>query len=176
MPPRSRASRPRSPRSRSERDSLPSPRQGALARPIRGATVSGARRPRVKLPRRRDSYERLHGSILAFEDAEDFHEAGNVEDLLNLRVGADEIYRSAVLANAFQAADQHAESGRIDISHLFQIDDQVVDAAVDERADCIFHLRRRVNVDLSAQVDDVTLTRCFTHVHLNVQNYPSAFR
>ncbi len=45
---------------------------------------------------------------------------------------ADEIDRAAVLAHALEAADQHAQAGRIDVAHFLEVDDQMIDAAIDQ--------------------------------------------
>ena len=46
-----------------------------------------------------------------------------------------------------EAANQHAESRRIDVAYLLEVDDQMIDAPVDQRTDGILHFRRRVDVD-----------------------------
>ena len=126
------------------------------------ATHSGARRnPQLDElragARPARSYQRLHCRILAIEDAENLYQSRDIEDLFDLRIRADEVNRAAVLAHALEAADQHAEPGRVDIPHLFQVDDQIVDAAVDQFADRILDLGRRVDVDLAGELDDVTI-------------------
>ena len=67
---------------------------------------------------------------------------------------------------------KHAQAGRIDVAHLFEIDDEVIDASIDQVADRVLDFRRRVDVDLAAQVDDVAITLRFAHVYLDVQRRP----
>ena len=59
----------------------------------------------------------------------------------DLRIRTDEVDRAAVLANALEAADEHAQPGRVDVANLLEIDDQIVVAAIDEFRDCVLHFR-----------------------------------
>ena len=54
------------------------------------------------------SRQGFHRALLVLEDPEDLHQAGDVEDLLDLRIRADEVDRAAVLAHALESADEHA--------------------------------------------------------------------
>src|SRR5579885_1461786 len=54
------------------------------------------------------SHQCLHSALLVVEYPEDLHETRDVEDLLDLRVRADKVDRSTVLAHVFEATDQHA--------------------------------------------------------------------
>src|SRR5579875_130905 len=53
-------------------------------------------------------HQSSHGTLLVVEDTEDLHQTCNVEYLLYLRVRADEVDGPAVLAHAFETADEHA--------------------------------------------------------------------
>ena len=107
--------------------------------------------------------------MLVVEDPEDLDEPRDVENLLDLRVRAHEIDRAAVLADPLEAADEDAQARRIDVPHLFEIDDQVVVTLIDELGDRVFDFRRGVNVDLAAEFDDVCVGVRLADVHFDIQ-------
>jgi hypothetical protein len=102
----------------------------------------------------RDASGEVTCRLLVIKNPEDLHESGDVEDLLDLRVAADEIHGAAVFAHALEATDQHAETRRIDVADVFEIDDQAVVFLVDQFRDRLFDLGRRVDVDLAVEIDD----------------------
>ena len=97
-------------------------------------------------------------ALLVIEDAKDCHKAREVEKLLDLRVGADQIYGTPTLARALEAADEDAQAGAANMSHLFKVDDEMVVTLIDELGDGVPDFRGRVDVDLAWQVDDANIS------------------
>ena len=118
----------------------------------------------------------MAGSGASGRRAEDLHESRDVEDLLDLRIGADQVDAAAVLAHALEAADQHAESGRVDVADLLEVDDEVVVALIDQLADRVLDLRRGVDVDLARQLDDVRFVARLVHLDFDIQRFLLLFR
>src|SRR5437660_8185865 len=122
---------------------------------------------------RRDSHQRLHCALFVVEDAEYLHQAGDVEDLLDLRVRAYEVDGAAVLAYALEPADQNAQSGGVDVANLLEVDHEIVVLLVDQLGDRILDLRRRVDVDLAGEVDHVRVPLRRADVDFDIHGYSS---
>ncbi len=63
------------------------------------------------------------------------------------------------------------KAGRIDVADFLQVDDEVVDSAIDQRPNRILHFRRSIYIDFTAKLDDVAVSGCLTDVHLDVQAF-----
>src|SRR5579872_5893720 len=112
----------------------------------------------------------LHCTLFVIEDSENLDESRNVEDLLDLRIRADQVHRSAMLAYAFEAADQHTQSGTVDVANFLEVDDQVVMTLIDQLRNRILDFGGRVDVDLSCEIDDVGISFRFADVDLDIHN------
>jgi hypothetical protein len=121
----------------------------------------------------RAGIESLHRTLLVVEDPEDLDQAGDVENLLDLRVRADEIHRTAVLAHALESADEHAQTGRVNVADVLKVDDQVIVLLIDQLTDRIFHFGRGVHVDLAGEVNNVRVAFRLAYVHFDIHVSPS---
>src|SRR5256714_14627565 len=101
-------------------------------------------------------------------DREDPVEAGDLEDLGDVLVGADERQRPTGRAQPLDAANQHAERGRVDEGRLGNVDDESLLAVLDHLDETLLELRSRVEVDLAAKLDDVGLLVDFLILNLEV--------
>ena len=101
-------------------------------------------------------------------DREDLAEAGDPEDLEQPLLGADQLQGAVVPASPLESTHQDPEPGRVEELDLLEVDDEVVLPFVDELDDPLPELRRRLPVDLPADLDDgavVLLTRLERQVH-----------
>jgi len=87
-------------------------------------------------------------------DREDLGQAGDPEDLEQPLLGADQSHRSVVRAHLLESADEHAETRGVEEVDLLHVDDKVVVAVADQLSDLVPEPGRRVDVDLSADLDD----------------------
>ena len=60
---------------------------------------------------------------------------------------------AVALAQALDAADDHAEGRRVDEGHPREVDHDGLDAGLDERDEVVFEARRGVEVDLAGELD-----------------------
>src|SRR5207245_7390452 len=90
-------------------------------------------------------------------DGEHLGQTGNAEDLENALLGADQPQRALVRAYSLEAADEHAEPGRVEEVDVLHVDDQVVVAARHEVDELFAQLRGGVDVDLAADRHDSTV-------------------
>src|SRR4051812_48700241 len=88
-------------------------------------------------------------------DREDAVEAGDLEDLRDVAVAADERKLTLVRAEALYATDEHAERGRVDEGRVAEVDDDVATTLVDHLEQLLLELGRGVEVDLTRQGDHV---------------------
>ena len=74
------------------------------------------------------------------------------EDLEHAVVRADEPHRAAARARELEPPDEDTEAGRVEEGHVRQVDDEPRAAALDLLVELLAHERRRVDVDLAAEV------------------------
>src|SRR6516225_12442449 len=86
---------------------------------------------------------------------EDAVEAGDLEDLGDVPVAADERELAVVRAEPLDAADEHSERRRVDERRVGEIDDDFLGALSDHLEQLLLELWRRVQIDLARQRDDV---------------------
>jgi hypothetical protein len=88
-------------------------------------------------------------------DREDAVEPGDLEDLRDVSVAADEREPAVLDSQALDAADEDAERGRVDERRLREVDDDVLRAVRDHLEQLLLELGRGVEVDLAAERDHV---------------------
>src|SRR5512140_1262 len=115
---------------------------------MREAERAGLRR------RLRDAVELRHRFVARAVDREDAVEAGDLEDLRDVPVAADERELAVVRAQALHAADEDAERRRVDEGGVREVDDHLLAALADHLEELLLELRRRVEVDLAREGDD----------------------
>src|SRR5205823_5763497 len=116
------------------------------------------------------------GVVDSVVDGEDLGESGDLEDLEDAALGADEKEVAVVTAEALQAADEHAEAGGIEEVDAFEIDDDAVFAFAHQLDQPLAKARRGVDVDLAANGEDgvpVALCDVETEIHRGA-SYPCA--
>jgi len=99
--------------------------------------------------------ERRQSSGAALDDREDLVEAGDLERLLDVRVGVDDRELAVAGAQPLDGADQHAERRRVEEGRLAEVDDDARGAVLDRLGERLLQLRRGEQVDLAAHRDDV---------------------
>src|SRR5262249_31104795 len=134
--------------------------------PRRCRTWRGAAPPPRPLPPRlrpgtaastlRDSHRR-HGLLARGVDREHLVEAGDLEDLRDVAVAADQRELAVVRPQPLDAADEHAERRRVDERRAAEVDDDVLAALTDHLDQLLLELGRRVEVDLARERDDITV-------------------
>ena len=107
---------------------------------------------------------------------QNLRETGDIEDFPDLGIRAHQVHRAAVLANALQAADQHAKAGGVDVAHILEVDHQRVMTLIDELAQRFFHLLRRIDVDLAVELDDAHGLRTVNVAHIDFYIHYSCSR
>src|SRR3954470_13284008 len=95
----------------------------------------------------------LQRLVARLVDREDAVEAGYLEDLRDVLVGADQSERAARRAQPLDAADEHAERRRVDEGGLRQIDDELLLAVLDHLDEALLERRSRVEIALPAELD-----------------------
>src|SRR5918995_580145 len=88
-------------------------------------------------------------------DREDAVETGDLEDLGDVAVAAHERQLALIRAQALDAADEHAERGRVDERRVAEVDDDVATALIDHVEQLLLELRGGVEVDLAREGDHV---------------------
>src|SRR5918992_1625656 len=156
LPGKSSLPRMRSPVPSSESPTVPQPAVTRAATRSAHAPVSARAQPPLTL-RSRPGAERAHGRVARLVDREHAVEAGDLEDLRDVAVAADEGQLPVVRAEPLHAADQDAERRRVDEGRVRQVDDDVAAPCLDHLEQLLLELRRCVEVDLSCQRDHVLL-------------------
>jgi hypothetical protein len=87
-------------------------------------------------------------------DAEYLVQAGDPEDPQDAVLRAYQVDPAVVRTDPLQAADEHAEAGRVEEVDAFHVHDQLVAARLDEADQLLSQLGSGVNVDLAANSDD----------------------
>src|SRR5438874_421406 len=95
------------------------------------------------------------GLVAGRIDREDTVEAGDLEDLGDVAIAADQRELSVVRAESLYASDQHAEGGRVDERRLAEVDDHLLAALSDHLEQLLLELGGRVQVDLAGERDHV---------------------
>src|SRR5947207_8876104 len=90
--------------------------------------------------------ERVEGFGLAAVDVEDLREAGDLKDTQDPRAIADEPQVAVPLARAFEAADQNAEAGAVQVLYLSRIDDDPGQTLVQEVHDFLLEAGGGVDI------------------------------
>src|SRR2546421_4783667 len=101
-------------------------------------------------PARRHGRDRLAACRV---DREDAVESGDLEDLGDVAVAADERELAVVRAQSLDAADEHAERRRVDEGRVREVDYDVLPALADHLEELLLELRRRVEVHLACERD-----------------------
>src|SRR6185295_532551 len=114
----------------------------------------------------------LHGFGARLVDGEDLVQAGDLEDLRDVPVAADEREPAAVRAEALDPADEHSERGGIDEGRVREVDHDLLRALADHLEKLLLELGRRVEVDLAGQGDDVRVVREFLGLDVEVHLSP----
>src|SRR5919199_4059209 len=121
---------------------------------------------RRRLARVPDPRDRL---VARRVDAEHAVEPGDLEDLRDVAVAADERQLTIVRPEALDAADEDAERRRVDERRVGEVDDHVLAALRDHVEQLLLELRRRVQVDLARKRNhvraSVDLLRLDVEVH-----------
>src|SRR4051812_32195389 len=130
------------------RSTAPQPAASAATSPAT-PTSSALRRGRELLV---DGGDRL---LAAAVDREDAVEAGDLEDLRDVTVAADQRQLTVVRPESLDAPDEDAERRRVDERRVAEVDDHVRRALGDHLEELLLELRRRVEVDLARQRDHV---------------------
>jgi uncharacterized protein (DUF1015 family) len=87
-------------------------------------------------------------------DAEYLVQAGDPEDPQDAALRAHQVDPAVVRTDPLQAADEHAEAGRVEEVDAFHVHDQLIAARLDEADQFLSQLGSGVNVDLAANSDD----------------------
>src|SRR5436190_23690597 len=95
------------------------------------------------------------GLVHRLVDAEDLRQPGDLQDLQDPLLRADQIQRAVVYPHPAQAPDQHPEAGGVEEPDLAQVDDELVAALADQVDEQLPQPRRRVHIDLALHVDDL---------------------
>src|SRR5436309_14405097 len=82
-------------------------------------------------------------------DREHAVEPGDLEDLRDVPVAADERELPLVRTQPFDATDEHAEGGRVDEGRVAEVDDHLLPALADHFEELLLELGRGVQVDLA---------------------------
>ena len=82
-------------------------------------------------------------------DREHRRQPGDLEHLEDPGLGAHQRQVAAVAAQALEAADQHAQPGRVEEVHAFEIDDDLAVPLADQLDQPLPQARRAVDVDLA---------------------------
>src|SRR5215217_6231643 len=83
--------------------------------------------------------------------------SGDLEDLEEVLVDADERERATRALQPLQCADDHAKPGRVDERHLQEVDHDPPLALLEKRGQPLLELRRGVEVELAAELDEMGL-------------------
>src|SRR5215217_5298041 len=83
--------------------------------------------------------------------------SGDLEDLEEVLVDADERERATRALQPLQCADDHAKPGRVDEPHLQEVDRDPPLAVLEKRGQPLLELRRGVEVELAAELDEMGL-------------------
>src|SRR5687768_3585518 len=94
------------------------------------------------------------GSVDRVVDGEDLGEAGDLEDLEDAPLRADQRQVTVVAPHTLQPADQHAEAGRVEELDAFEVDQDRALTLVDQLDQLLAELWCRVDVDLALHRQD----------------------
>src|SRR5439155_24321697 len=108
------------------------------------ASATPASAIRLNLGGRLGTVELLDGLDTGGIDGEDPVEAGDLEDLGDVAVTADEQQLAAVRPQPLDAADQHAEGRRVDERGLREVDDHLPCTVSDHLKQLLLEVGRRV--------------------------------
>src|SRR5690348_1940094 len=95
------------------------------------------------------------GLVHRLVDAEDLRQPGDLEDLQDPLLRADQVQRAVVSPHPLQAPDQHPEAGGVEEPDLIQVDDELVAAPADQVDEQLPEPRRGIHIDLALHVDDL---------------------
>src|SRR5215212_1944437 len=137
------------------RPAQPAARSAAPAS-TRGRSARSVNRLGLRLSLLADAFHRFGARLV---DGEDLVQAGDLEDLRDVPVAADERKPAPVRAEALDSAHQHAECGRVDEGGVGEVHDDFLRALADHLEQLLLELGRRVQVDLAGQGDDVRVVR-----------------
>src|SRR5436190_6727619 len=95
------------------------------------------------------------GLVAGWVNREDAVEAGDLEDLGDVAVTADERELSLVRAQPLDAPDEHAEGRGVDERRVAEVDDDLLAALADHLEQLLLELGRGVQVDLACKRDHI---------------------
>src|SRR3984957_10614375 len=95
------------------------------------------------------------GLVHRVVDTEHLRQPGDPEDLEYPLLRAHEVQGAVVGAYPLQPADQYAETGGVEELDLLHVDDELVVVLVDQIDEQLTEPRRRVDIDLALDVDDL---------------------
>jgi glyoxylase-like metal-dependent hydrolase (beta-lactamase superfamily II)/uncharacterized protein (DUF1015 family) len=87
-------------------------------------------------------------------DAEHLAQPGDLEDPQDAALGDHQVDGAIVGAHSLEAAHQHAEAGGVEELDSRHVDNEPVGPRVDQAKQRLAELRRRVDIDLAAHLDD----------------------
>src|SRR5215470_3711639 len=95
------------------------------------------------------------GLVRRLVDAKDLRQPGDLQDLQDPLLRADQVQRAVAGPHPLQAPDQHPEAGGVEEPDPAQVDDELVAALADQVDEQLPQPRRGVDIDLAPHVDDL---------------------
>src|SRR6266540_3771631 len=141
----------------------------ATARAAPPRAASSGRKLRRRLVGR---LELGDGLVAGGIDGEDAVEAGDLEDLGDVAVAADERQLTVVRAQPLDTADEHTESRRVDERRVAEVDDDLLAALADHLEQLLLELRRRVEIDLAGERDHIRVVSQLLCLDVEVHSHP----
>src|SRR5919108_3721886 len=111
------------------------------------------KRPGNDLRRLRSLAQALESLVARLVHVEDLVQTGDLEDLRDVAVAADEREPPPVRPQALHAADEHAEGRRVDEGRVGEIDYDLLHALADRIEKLLLELRRGVEIHLARECD-----------------------
>src|SRR5215468_6450440 len=95
------------------------------------------------------------GLVRRLVDAKDLRQPGDLQDLQDPLLRADQVQRAVAGPHPLQAPDQHPEAGGVEEPDPAQVDDELVAALADQVDEQLPQPRRGIHIDLALHVDDL---------------------
>src|SRR6266545_1051205 len=112
------------------------------------------------------------GLVAGRVDREHAVEPGDLEDLRDVPIAADERKLPLVRAQALDPTYKHAEGGRVDEGRVAEVDDHLLPALADHFEELLLELGRGVQVDLACQRDHVSVVSQLLRLDVEVHRPP----
>src|SRR5207253_8647648 len=107
-------------------------------------------------------------------DREDTVEAGDFEDLRDVPIATDDRELAIVRAEPLHAAHEDPEGRRVDERRVREVDDDLLATLANHLEELLLELRRRVEVDLACQRDDIRVAAQLLRLDVEVHARPPA--